>query len=82
MSFRTVPEYETKQRKRVAHLIAEGVQGITVRDTRPNTANPLEKEAEAMYFKAQREFIKTTFVRDIMDIEQDIYTEECNGKRL
>lgn len=54
-------------------LIHEGITGITKRDTLPNTALPLEKEAAAMYFKKLREFFKTSLAARCMNIHQDIY---------
>lgn len=60
-------------------LVSELENGVTVRDTLPNSAYALQDEAEAMYFKTQRELLNTSHVRDIMDLAQDIYCYEVEG---
>lgn len=47
-----------EQKKRREALLQEGLAGITVRDTLPNTSFLWTGEAEAMYFKSARDFLK------------------------
>lgn len=82
MSFRMEPEYVNKQMDRVKTLICEAEEGITVRDTLPNSAFPLKEEAEASYFNLYRQLLGTTFVREIMDTAQDIYWGENDATGL
>lgn len=72
MSARMDSEYLEKQAQRRMQLVEEGVSGVTVRDTLPNTAYPLQEEAEAMYFKNARNFLKTSLAHRIIDSKQDI----------
>lgn len=78
----TSAEYMAKQSDHAKQLLCEGVEGITLRDTLPNSAYPLKEEAEAIYFKERRELLNTTYVRRIMDIAQDICEGENNAERL
>lgn len=79
MSFRSNPDYTVKQTSRVKILLSELESGVTVRDTLPNSAYPLKEEAEAMYFKTYRELLNTNYVRDIMDLAQDICDHEVEA---
>lgn len=63
----------TQKKRNRDILIYEGITGITKRDTLPNTALPLEKEAAAMYFKKLREFFKTSLAARCINIHQDVY---------
>lgn len=60
------------QKSRREALVLEGVTGKTIKDTVPNTAYPMTDEAEAMYFKNAREFLKTSLAYNVMCGHQDI----------
>lgn len=62
----------TGQKRRREALLQEGLSGITVRDTLPNTSFPLTGEAEAMYFKRARDFLETSLAHTILCGHQDI----------
>lgn len=68
------------QKGRREALLQEGLSGITVRDTLPNTSFPWTGEAEAMYFKGARDFLKTSLAHNILCGHQDI-AEFFEGKR-
>lgn len=53
--------------RRIQSLVKEGMDGITVRDTLPNTAYEFSGEAEMAYFKNAREFAKTSLAHIIME---------------
>ena len=53
----------TQKKRNRDILIHQGITSITKRDTLPDTALPLEKEAADMYFKKLREFFKTSLDR-------------------
>ena len=61
-----------EQRKRREALLLEGMTGKTVKDTLPNTSYPLTAEAQAMYFKGARDFLRTSLAYTIMCGHQDI----------
>lgn len=61
-----------KQKQRREALIEEGITGKTIRETLPNTWFPWTCEAEAMYFKCARDFLKTSLAYNIMNRHQDI----------
>lgn len=73
MESRTYAEYSRQQRRNVKILIEEGVNGITQKDTMPNSAFPLVGEAEAMYFKGARDFLETTLAHIIYNRDQDVF---------
>ncbi|MCM1466576.1 MAG: hypothetical protein NC086_00400 [Alistipes sp.] len=52
-------------------LIQEGVNGVTKKDTMPNSAFPLENEAEAMYFKSARDFLETVAAHVIFSADEE-----------
>lgn len=60
------------QKQRREALIEEGVTGKTIREILPNTWFPWTREAEAMYFKSARDFLKTSLAYNIMNGHQDI----------
>lgn len=60
------------QKQRREDLVLEGMTGKTIKDTLSNTAYPLRDEAEAMYFKNAREFLKTSLAYNVMCCHQDI----------
>ncbi len=70
-----------EQRKRREALVLEGISGKTVRDTLPNTALPLVREAEAMYFGSARRFLKTSLAHTILFEHQDISKGEVFLRR-
>lgn len=63
------------QKQRREDLVLEGMTGKTIKDTLSNTAYPLRDEAEAMYFKNAREFLKTSLAYNVMCCHQDIIGE-------
>lgn len=71
MGLRTSKEYIEQQRQNKEMLIREGVSGVTKMDTMPNSAFPLENEAEAMYFKAARDFLETMAAHIIFNAGED-----------
>ena len=69
-------EQMNKQKEIRQALIEEGVSGVTKRDILPNKSFPLYGESEAMYFRLSRDFLKTSLANRIMDISQDVFSEE------
>jgi len=63
------------QKQRRESLLQEGLAGITVKETLPNTWFPWTKEAEAMYFKNARDFLKTSLAHNILNEHQDVAGE-------
>ncbi len=63
------------QRQRREALLLEGITGKTKKDTLPATAYPWTDEAQAMYFKGARDFLKTSLAYIIMCGHQDIIGE-------
>ena len=61
-----------EQRKRREALLLEGITGKTVKDTLPNASFPWTAEAQAMYFKGARDFLRTSLAYTIMCGHQDI----------
>lgn len=76
------PESINKQKRAREMLIDESISGVTMRDTLPNSSFSLEGEAETMYFKAIRDFFKTSYAHLVMDTDHDICVGESNGTRL
>lgn len=73
MLLRTSQKFVTEQKRRRALLVREGIEGITKRDTLPNSEYPLRDEAEAMYFKKARDFLCTSLFHRIIEIDNDVY---------
>lgn len=73
----------SEQKKRREALLQEGLAGITVRDTLPNTSFPWTGEAEAMYFRSARDFLKTSLAHNILCDHQDLADDGgfLRGKR-
>lgn len=65
-----------KQKENRRKLLQEGMNGTTKKDIMKNTSFPLCGEAEAMYFKLLRDFLKTSMAKIIMDTSKDIYVGE------
>lgn len=63
------------QRQRREALLQEGMTGKTIKDILPNTWFPWTGEAEAMYFKGARDFLKTSLAYNILSGHQDIADE-------
>ncbi len=63
-------------KRRIAILVNEAVQGITRQDTLPNSAFPIEHEAEAMYFKHARDFMGTILAKRAMTVAVEPYVED------
>ncbi|MBQ3584020.1 MAG: hypothetical protein IJA27_04845 [Lachnospiraceae bacterium] len=82
MSLRTTSDFTNLQEERIKKLIGEGIRGETKMDTLPNKSFPLREEAEVMYFKYARDFLKTSLADRIMQINQDIYIGEKNEQGL
>ncbi len=83
MSLRTEPDYINEQKKHIDKLAAEAAFGVIKRDTLPNTAyNRSGNEAQAMYFKYQRDFLETVFIKRVMDAHQDIYGGESRAGNI
>lgn len=61
-----------EQRQRREALLLEGMTGKTVKDILPNTSYPWTAEAQAMYFKGARDFLRTSLAYTIMCEHQDI----------
>lgn len=59
------------QKQRREALMQEGITGKTVKDTLPNTSYPWTEEAEAMYFKGARDFLRTSLAYNIVCGHQD-----------
>lgn len=64
--------YRLEQKQRREALLLEGKTGKTKKDTLPNTAYPWTDEAQAMYFKGARDFLRTSLAYTIMCGHQDI----------
>ena len=75
MSKRESVEYMKEREIHRKKLVIEAETGETKLDTLPNTAQPLNGEFEARYFKSVREFFKNTFSASIMNNRQDMYEE-------
>lgn len=60
------------QKRRREALMLEGLTGKTVKDTLPNTSYPWVEEAEAMYFKGARDFLRTSLAYNILCGHQDV----------
>ena len=73
MFLRDSIEYRKEQTILIKKLVDEAVNGITVLDTLPDIAQPLQEEAEAMYFESVRNFFENTISHRIMTIHQDLY---------
>ena len=61
-------DFKEEQRKHVQSLVNEGVEGITQKDVLPNSAQPLQGEVEAMYFKEMREFLENSVSEIVMEV--------------
>lgn len=73
MGLRTSAEFIKRQDNNRNTLIKEGIEGVTKKDTMPNSAFPLVKEAEAMYFKKARDFLETTAAHVIFNRSTDLF---------
>ncbi|MBD5477497.1 MAG: hypothetical protein HDR17_16215 [Lachnospiraceae bacterium] len=62
----------TAQKQRREALLLEGKTGKTVKDTLPDTSYLWSGEAEAMYSKGARDFLKTSLAYSIICGHQDI----------
>lgn len=60
------------QKRRREDLVREGITGRTIKDTLPNTSYPWVEEAEAMYFKGARDFLRTSLAYNILCCHQDV----------
>lgn len=60
------------QKQRREALLREGLSGKTVKETLPNTWFPWTGEAEAMYFKEARDFLRTSLAYNILCEHQDV----------
>ena len=64
---RDTAKYQQQQEKIISRLVEECVNGITKMDHPPNEKQPLYGEAEAMYFKAIRNFFENSISHRIMN---------------
>ena len=70
---RDTKEYKLKREQFINLLVEEAASGITKMDTLDETGRCLFcGEAEAMYFKAIRNFFENSISKRIMTINQDI----------
>lgn len=60
------------QKQRREALLQEGLSGKTLKEILPNTWFPWTGEAEAMYFKEARDFLRTSLAYDILCRHQDV----------
>lgn len=60
------------QKQRREALLQEGLSGKTLKEILPNTWFPWTGEAEAMYFKEARDFLRTSLAYDILCGHQDV----------
>ena len=79
MSCRGSVRYNKRKQAIINELVDEAITGDTKIDTLPNTAQPLQGEVEAMYFKEIRSFMENSVSQLVMTRGQDIYIGECNG---
>ena len=66
MENQTNSNMRTAQKQRREVLLWEGKTGKTVKDTFPNTSYFWSSEAEAMYSKNARDFLKTSLAYSII----------------
>lgn len=59
------------QKQRREALLQKGITGKTVKDALTNASHPLRGEAEAMYFKGARDFLRTSLADNILCGHQD-----------
>ena len=64
---RDTAKYQQQQEEFISKLVEEGVNGITKMDHPPNEEQPLYGEAEAMYFKAIRNFFENSISHRVMN---------------
>lgn len=67
---RDTAKYQQQQEEIISGLVEECVNGITKMDHPPNEGQPLYGEAEAMYFKAIRNFFENSISHRIMNKPQ------------
>ena len=73
----------SSSKENINKLIKEIESGKIKKDTlKDNTRFPLIDEFEAMYFKALRNFFKTSISYRIMTISQDVCEDEFIKKQL
>lgn len=63
---------QTNQNQHRSLLLQEGLSGVTIKDTLPDTSLPLTHESETMYFKCARDFLNTSLAYFILHEHQDI----------
>lgn len=63
------------QKQRREALLQEGITGKTIKDSLSNASHPWTGEAEAMYFKGARDFLRTSLADIILCGHQDIAYE-------
>ena len=68
------------QKQRREALLLEGISGKTVKDTFSNTSYLWSGEAEAMYSKSARDFLKTSLAYTIICGYQDIASKALGMK--
>lgn len=71
MPTQTSPSVEEQKIRREA-LMEEGRTGVTKRDILPNTEYALRGEAEAMYFKHAREFLRTSLAYRVINATNNV----------
>ena len=77
MSCRGSVKYNNRKQAIITELVYEAITGDTKMDTLHNTAQLLQGEAEAMYFKEIRTFMENSISQLVMNRGQDIYIGEC-----
>ena len=60
----------------INNLIQECKQGVTKKDILSDNSTSLTKEAEAMYFKQARDFLRTSLAQRVVHVANDV----CGGK--
>lgn len=79
---RDTAKYQQRQEEIISGLVEECVNGITKMDHPPNGEQPLYGEAEAMYFKAIRNFFENSISHRIMNKSHQVcYDSRKRGKR-
>ena len=63
---------QTNQKQHRSLLLQEGLSGVTIKDTLPDTSLPLTHESEVMYFICARNFLNTSLAHFILHENQDI----------
>ena len=65
---------QINQKQHRSLLLQEGLSGVTIKDTLPDTSLPVTHEFEAMYFKCARDFLRTSLAHNILCEYQDNIT--------